>query len=138
MAKLKKPRGIVAVALVAWAIAGCAAGGTVKSVTAADAGLLAGVWQGTLTTPGARSSFATLTVRPDGTYSNEAGGFSSTGKTGLKDGHVQFVSTSTTGGLEVGERAGTAVLMDRTTSWGLVGSGHSQAGPFNFDFSKPK
>ena len=138
MAKLRKTHGIVVVVLVAWAIAGCAAGGTVKPVTAADAGLLAGVWQGSVTYPAGGSSPATLTTRPDGTYSILAGAFSSTGKTELKDGHVNFVSTSQSGGLAVGERAGSAVLMDRTTSWGLVGSGHSQSGPFNFDFSKTK
>jgi hypothetical protein len=125
-------------ALVALAIAGCATKGTVKPVTAADAGLLHGVWQGSVTNPAGRSDPATLTVRPDGSYTTQAGAFSSTGSTQLKDGHVQFVSTSMSGGFAVGERSGSAVLMDRGGSWALVGSGHSQSGPFNFDFSKPK
>lgn len=138
MAKLRKTHGIVVVVLVAWAIAGCAVKGTQKPVTAADAPLLRGVWQGDVTSPAGGSFPATLTVRPDGTYSTLAGAFSSTGKIELKDGYVQFVSTSTTGGLAVGERSGSAALMDRGASWGLVGSGHSQSGPFNFDFNKTK
>ena len=75
----------------------------------------------------------------DGTYTMEAGAYSSAGKAEIKDGAVQFVSTSGTGGLGVGERSGTAVVKDRTTTWGLEGSGRgSVAGPFNFNFNKTK
>ena len=82
---------------------------------------------------------ATLTVRPDGTYTTDAGAFSSTGKIEIKDGSVQFFSTSGTGPLGTGDRSGTATLMDRGTSWGLEGFGRGAvAGPFNFDFSKAK
>jgi len=82
---------------------------------------------------------STLTIRPDGTYTMDAGAFSSTGKTEIKDGSVQFVSTSGTGGLGAGDRSGTAVLRDQNTSWALEGSGRGAvAGPFNFNFSKPK
>jgi hypothetical protein len=81
----------------------------------------------------------TLTIRPNGTYTLEAGAFSSTGKADIKDGGIQFVSTGGTGALGAGERSGTAVLKDRTTRWGLEGSGRAAvAGPFNFDFSKGK
>jgi hypothetical protein len=129
------------VVLIVWTIAGCAASsGTEKKLTAADAGLLPGVWQGRMNPPGGTSMVpATLTIRPDGTYTTEAGAFSSTGKAEIKDGIVHFFSTSGTGALGPGERSGTAVLKDRTTSWGLEGSGRGAiAGPYNFDFSKAK
>jgi hypothetical protein len=138
MAKSGKTQRIILAVLVGLAMAGCVTRGTVKQVTAADASLLPGVWQGAVTTPAGKSETATLTVRSDGTYTTQAGAFSSTGKTELKDGHLQFISTSATGAVAVGERSGSAVLMDRGRSWALVGSGHSSAGPFNFDFSKPK
>jgi hypothetical protein len=82
---------------------------------------------------------ASLTIRPDGTYTTNAGAFSSSGKAEIRDGFVQFMSTAGSGPMGAGDRAGSAVLMDRGSTWGLVGSGHaSTAGPFNFDFSKAK
>ena len=81
----------------------------------------------------------TLTIRPDGTYSTNAGAFSTSGKAEIKDGFVQFFSSSGSGPMGAGDRSGSAVLMDRGESWGLVGSGHaSTGGPFSFDFSKKK
>jgi hypothetical protein len=133
--------GVLMVVLGAAAIAGCAtSSGTERKLTAADAALLPGVWQGTVNPPGGSSMVpAVLTIRPDGTYTIEAGAFSSTGKAEIKDGVVQFVSTSGTGALAAGNRSGTAVLKDRTTSWGLEGSGRAAiAGPFDFNFSKAK
>ena len=131
---------VVVVALIASALAGCASSGTAKQLTAADASLLPGVWQGTVTAPGGSAHQpGTLTVRPDGTYTTEAGAFSSTGKLEIKGGEVHFVSTSGTGALGAGERSGTASLRDRTTTWVLEGAGRgSVAGPYNFTFSKAK
>jgi hypothetical protein len=127
------------VALVTWAIAGCAGPtGTIMAVTAANAPTLAGTWQGSITDPAGKSFPATLTVRPDSTYMVQGGAFVAQGKAQPKDGHLQFVSTSTTGGLAVGERTGSAVLMDQGTGWAMIGSGQAPAGPFNFEFRKPK
>jgi heat shock protein HslJ len=142
MAKQRKIVGLMVAVTVAWALAGCASTstGTAKKLTAADASLLPGVWQGRVNPPGTTGMVpATLTIRPDGTYTADAGAFSSSGKAEIKDGFVQFMSTSGTGSLGAGERSGTAVLMDRETTWGLAGSGHaSVAGPYSFDFSKTK
>ena len=81
----------------------------------------------------------TLMVKPDGTYTTSSGAFMSAGKLEIVNGHVQFVSTGGTGGLAARERSGTAVVMDRDRSWGLVGNGYSEvSGPFNFDLSKTK
>jgi hypothetical protein len=138
--KHTKTHGVVMVAVVAWAIAACASSGTAKKLTPADAALLPGEWQGRVNPPGGTGMLpATLTIRPDGTYTIDAGAFSSMGKAEIKDGFIQFFSTSGTGPLGTGERSGTAVLMDRATRWGLAGSGHAAiAGPFSFDFSKAK
>ena len=140
MPKRSNPFGLLLFALIASVLAGCASSGTTKQLTAADASLLNGTWQGRVIAPGGSASQpATLTVRPDGTYSVDAGAYSSTGKIEIKDGAVQFVSTSGTGALAAGDRSGTASLVDRNTSWGLEGSGRaSTAGPYNFDFSKAK
>jgi hypothetical protein len=143
MAKLRKTHGIVMAVLVAGAIAGCASiggpAGTVKKLTPADAASLAGTWQGLISPPAGSNQQATLTVKPDGTYQTSGGAFSSSGKMEIVDGHVLFMSTGGTGALAAGQRSGSAVVMDRGSSWGLVGNGHAQvAGPFNFDFNKAK
>lgn len=140
MATNRRVGGVLVVALVAWALAGCASQGVQKKLTAADAALLPGTWGGTVNPPGTTSTVpGTLTINRDGTYTTSAGAYSSAGKAEIKDGYVQFFSTSGSGALGAGDRNGSAVLMDRDTSWGLVGSGHaSTGGPFNFDFSKKK
>jgi|GEM_PF-1951710 heat shock protein HslJ len=140
MATNRKARRLLGVVLLASAIAGCASQGVQKKVTAADASLLFGTWGGTVNPPGTTSTVpGTLTINPDGTYTTNAGAYSSAGKAEIKDGYVQFFSTSGSAALGAGDRNGSAVLMDRDTSWGLVGSGHaSTGGPFNFDFSKKK
>src|SRR5262245_22883023 len=140
MARQTKPHRFLAIVLVAGLIGGCASAGTARKLTAADTNLLPGQWTGTVNPPGGSSMLpGTLTIKPDMTYSTEAGAFSSTGKIDIKDGYVHFVSTGGTGALGAGERTGTATLMDRGTRWGLAGSGYaSVAGPFNFDFSKAK
>ncbi|HEY7203893.1 MAG TPA: hypothetical protein VIA61_06330 [Methylomirabilota bacterium] len=138
MTKRTKSIGVAVVVLVAGLVAGCASG-TVKKVTPADASLLTGTWSGNMYSGQAPSTTATLTVRPDGTYTTQAGAFSSSGKAEIKDGYVHFMSTGGTGGLAANDRAGSATLMDRGSSWGLVGNGYgSTGGPYNFDFSKAK
>ncbi len=139
MARKTKSRGIAMFVLVASLVAGCATSGTVKQVTAADAPMLAGTWQGNVYPASGGGQSATLTVNRDGTYTTQAGAFSSTGKLEIKDGNVHFVSTGGTGGFAAGDRAGSATVMDRGSNWGLVGNGYgSRGGPFNFDFNKVK
>jgi hypothetical protein len=139
MAKQTKSHGIAMVVLVAGLVAGCATSGTVKQVTAADAALLAGTWQGNVYPAQGGGNPATLTVQSDGTYSTQAAAFLSSGKIEIKDGYVHFVSAGGSGPLGAGDRSGSATLMDRGTSWGLVGTGYaSRSGPFNFDFNKAK
>ena len=139
MANTTKFLGIAMVVLVAGLVAGCASSGTVKKVTAGDASLLTGRWTGNVYATGVPASTATMTVNPDGSYSTQGGAFTSTGKIDLKDGYVHFMSTGGSGALGSGERSGSATLMDRGGSWGLVGNGYgSRGGPFDFDFSKGK
>jgi len=140
MPKRSNPFGLLLFALIASVLAGCASSGTTKQLTAADAALLTGTWQGRVIAPGGTASQpATLIVKPDGTYSVDAGAYSSTGQIEIKNGAVHFVSISGTGALAAGDRSGTASLVDRNTSWGLEGSGRgSTAGPYDFDFSKAK
>jgi hypothetical protein len=139
MSKKTKSYRLAMVVLVASIVAGCAASGTAKKVTAADASLFTGTWQGNVYPSQAPAQTATLTVKPDGSYATEAAAFSTSGKIDIKDGYVHFVSTSGTGPMGSGDRSGSATLMDRGTSWGLVGNGYSsRGGPFNFDFNKAK
>jgi len=141
MAKLRRTQGIMmAVLVAAGMIAGCASTGTVKQLTPADVPSLVGAWQGVISPPSGSNYQATLTVKPDGTYTvMGASAFESTGKLQIVNGHVQFVSTGGTGGLEAGSRSGSAVVMDRSDRWGLVGNGYAlMQGPFNFDFNKTK
>jgi hypothetical protein len=141
MRKLLSTYGIGFIVVAAWAIAGCASGGgggTVMSVMSTDAPFLSGVWQGSMAGTTGSSFPATLTVRPDRTYTIQAGAISSQGRAEAVDGHIAFVSTATTGGMQVGERTGTAVLVDNGNEWGLVGQGRSPSGPYNFQFRKPK
>jgi hypothetical protein len=37
-----------------------------------------------------------------------------------------------------GQRTGTGVVLDRGDTWAIIGSGQAAAGPYNFEFSKPK
>ena len=137
-AKKTKPLGIAMIVVVTGLLAGCATG-TVKKVTAGDASLLTGTWNGNVYATGVPASTATMTVSPDGSYSTQGGAFTSTGKLDIKDGYVHFMSTGGSGALGSGDRTGSATLMDRGSSWGLVGNGYgSRGGPFNFDFSKAK
>lgn len=139
MAKKTKSRGIAMIALVACLVAGCATSGTAKQVTATDASLFIGTWQGNLYPAQGGGQTATLTITPDSSYTTQAAAFLGSGKVEIKDGYLHFVSTSGTGPLGSGDRSGSATLMDRGATWGLVGTGYaSRGGPFNFDFNKAK
>jgi len=139
MATRTRSRRIAMVVLVAGLVAGCATTGTAKHMTGADAALLNGTWQGNLYPAQGGGVTTTLMVKSDGTYSTLGGAFLSSGKIVIKDGYVHFASTSGTGPLMLGDRTGSATLMDRGTNWGLVGSGYaSMSGPFNFDYNKAK
>jgi len=143
MAKPRKAQSIVIAVLVAGVITGCSAtggpAGTAKQITSADVPLLSGTWNG-LVSPSSGSNYpATLMINPDGTYKSSGGAFLSEGKMQIVNGQVQFMSTGGTGGMATTDRSGTAVVMDRGNSWGLVGNGNSNvSGPFNFDFNKTK
>ena len=143
MAKLRKAQSIVMAVLVAGVIAGCSAtggpAGTAKQITSADVPQLTGTWNG-LVSPASGSNYpARLIINPDGTYTTSGGAFLSAGKMQIVNGHIQFMSTGGTGGMAATERSGSAVVMDRGNSWGMVGNGSSTgSGPFNFDFSKTK
>ena len=68
----------------------------------------------------------------------EAGAFTSRGKAQIKNGKFDFITSDTSGGLAVDNWTGSAALVDKGTSWGLVGPGWADAGLYNFDFSKPQ
>jgi hypothetical protein len=139
MAKKTKSCGIAMLVLVAGLVAGCATSGTAKKVTAADASLFTGTWQGRVFPAQGASQTATLTVTSGDSYTTQAAAFSSSGKIEIADGYVHFVSTGGSGPLGAGNRSGSATLMDRGANWGLVGNGYaSTGGPFNFDFNKAK
>ena len=138
MTKRMGLRGIAMVVLGVGLVAGCATRGTAKRVTPADASLLTGTWEGWLYPADGDGYSATLTISPDGTYDLLAGAFSSQGKAQITDGYVHFVSSFATGPAP-GDRSGDATLMDKGSTWGLVGNGYaSVGGPFNFNFSKAK
>ena len=130
------------VAAVALLIAGCAGTGNLKALTDADRAMLAGTWQGqVVNSTGARSA-ATLRVNAGGTYTITAGPASSQGRTEIRDGSFSFVASAAPMGrgeaASTGQRTGTGVVLDRGDTWAIVGSGQAAAGPYNFEFSKPK
>jgi hypothetical protein len=133
--------GLGVLVVAAMVVAGCAGGGVggrIVPVEPGDLPKLAGTWQGTMIFPSGVGYPATLIVRPNGTYTTEAGAFTSQGKAQLKNGRLDFVTSYTSGGLAVDNRTGSASLVDKGDAWGLTGSGWADAGLYNFDFSKPK
>ena len=141
MRRRERTRRLLIAAAVAAATAGCAGGGlggTVVPVEPGDFAKLAGTWQGTMIFPSGASYPATLIVRPNGTYTTEAGAFTSQGQAQVKNGRLDFITNYTSGGLTVDNRTGSATLVDKGPSWGLTGSGWADAGLYNFDFSKSK
>ena len=148
MTKLWMACGVALVASVAWAMAGCgsttlSSPGTATTVYVSDLAKLAGTWQGTGKGPTGDTIAATLRLAPDGAYSIQAGAFSGQGKLEVRDGALVFVATGggtgrTEGAAAVGERTGSAVVMDEGDNWALVGNGRGGGGPYNFAFRKPK
>jgi hypothetical protein len=104
----------VLVVVMAALVTGCAGRnvGTPKSLTDADRPLLAGTWQGTMVGATGASLPATLRVNSDGTHTLQGGPSSSQGKAEIRDGEMQFVATSAVS--------------------------RAAAGPYHFEFSKPK
>jgi hypothetical protein len=131
MGKKTKSRVIAMIVLMAGLVAGCVTSGTAKQVTAADASLFTGTWQGNVYPAQGGGQTATLTVNPDGSYTTQAAAFSSSGKVEIRDGYVHFVSTGGSGPLGSGDRSGSATLMDRgpTGGWSAMamppGADHS-------------
>lgn len=125
------------IAAAALSVSGCAASGRVVPLQAQDMATLVGTWQGTVIYPNGMSWPATLSVNRNGTYVVEAGAFTARGTAGVKNGRLDFANTEG-GPLAIGNRTGSATLVDEGSSWGLVGSGWADTGVFNFDFSRTK
>jgi hypothetical protein len=118
---------------------GCASTGTQKALAPSDMPALAGTWNGMLTPPSGLNTPGTLTISPDGEYVARAGAFAAQGKAQVKDGALTLTSSSTSGGLATSQRTSTAKLSERPNGvLVLTGSGHSDAGPFNFEVTRQK
>ena len=127
------------IAVVALLALGCASAGTSKALGPNDLPTLAGRWVGTITPPSGKPVPGTLDVSPNGDYVTRAGAFSAQGKAQIRDGALQMVSTSTTGGLSTSPRTSAATLSERPDgTLVLRGSGHSDAGPFDFEVVRQK
>jgi hypothetical protein len=99
---------------------------------------LAGVWNGWVRLPTGQQVPATFDLKPAGDYVVQGGAFITRGKAQLKDGGLLLVSSDATGVLAIGERTSTAQLGERAGNWVLTGAGRGDAGPFNFEVSRPK
>jgi len=120
---------------------GCASAGVPKPIGANDMPMLAGKWSGMLTLPTATAVPGTLTLSPDGTYSASAGAFMAQGKATIKDGALNLMATSQTGGLSaiMGDSSSSASLTERQGgTLVLTGYGKSDRGPFYFEVTKQK
>jgi formylmethanofuran dehydrogenase subunit C len=120
---------------------GCASSGVPKPIGAQEMPMLAGKWSGMLTLPTSTAVPGTLTLSPDGTYSAEAGAFMAQGKATIKDGTLNLMATSKTGGLSaiMGDSSSSASLTERSGgTLVLTGYGKSERGPFYFEVTKPK
>src|SRR5262245_37782959 len=99
MRRGKRTLSFLIAAVAASVIAGCAGaggmGGRVVSVEPGDMAKLAGTWQGTMIFPSGASYPATLIVNPNGTYTTEAGAFTSKGTAQLKNGRFDFITSYT-------------------------------------------
>lgn len=127
------------IAVLVIATAGCATSGVPKPIT--DLPSLAGTWVGPASLPGGLNvPSARIELKPDGSYSAQAGAFQAWGKATVKDGALTLVPTSSTGGLDAvaGNRSSSASLSDRAGAMVLTGYGHSDRGPFYFEVTKQK
>jgi hypothetical protein len=130
--------GSLLIALFTVAGLGCASSSTSRmAVAAKDVASLAGMWAGSITPPSGKPIHGTLEISPTGDYLARAGSFSAQGKAQVKDGTVMFTSTSTAGGIAMSQRTSTANLSQRTDgTFVLTGSGHADAGPFDFQVAR--
>jgi hypothetical protein len=130
---------VLTLGLVLLAAAGCATGGagTPISITQQDLSKLAGTWQGSGSMPQAGGQFGTLTIRPDGTYDLRAGAITAAGTIQVREGVLVTTNTSTSG-LPPEKRVSQAVLTERNGQWVLTGFGHSDRGPFSYEFVRTK
>lgn len=120
---------------------GCASAGVSKAIGPNDLPSLAGKWVGTVMLPSGRSEQGTMDMSANGDYAVQAGGFNATGKAQVKDGSLTLVPTTTSGGggAMTGPRSSVASLSGRPDgALVLAGSGHSAAGPFNFEVVRQK
>ena len=120
---------------------GCASAGASKAIGPNDLPSLAGKWIGTVMLPSGRSEPGTMDLSANGDYSVQTAGFTATGKAQVKDGSLTLVPTATSGGggAMTGPRSSVASLSERSDGARvLTGSGHSAAGPFNFEVVRQK
>lgn len=133
--------GVALLLAVMTAAVGCATTGTRKVIGPGDLPSLSGTWTGTITLPSGRTEQGALVLAPSGDYTVRAGSFSAQGKAEVKDGALALVATSTTGGggAVTGPRSSVATVMERPDgTLALRGSGHSSAGPFDYDVVRRK
>jgi hypothetical protein len=139
MVTLRKSTTSLVIGVLALAALGCASAGTTKTLGPNDMSTLAGKWVGTLTPPSGKPIPGTVEFSPNGDYVVRSGAFSGQGKAQVKDGGLHLVSTSTTGGLTTGQRTSAATLSQRADGMLVLrGSGHSDAGPFDYEVVRQK
>ena len=138
MAKARSARVVLIIAFVAMTAFGCASSG-VTPMAAQNVPSLAGTWNGWVSLPTGGSTPGTFELSPGGEYVTRAGAFSARGTAQIKDGVVVLVSSGGSGRLGVTERTSTASLGQRADGMlVLKGTGRSDAGPFDFEFTRPK
>ena len=122
-------------------VLGCASTGTTKAIGPNDLPSLAGKWSGSMKSPSGQVAQGWMQLSPNGDYSVQASGFSAEGKASVKDGNLVLVPTQSSGGIDArgGARSSTASLTERPDGTLMLrGFGHSSAGPFDFEVTKPK
>ena len=120
---------------------GCASRstGVPRTIGANDLSSLAGTWAGTMTLPSGNITRGTMEIAPTGEYVTRAGAFSAAGKAQVRNGNLVLVPamTSGAGGAVTGARTSVASLTERPDgALVLTGTGHSEAGPFNFEVTR--
>ena len=130
---------MLAIALLAVTVIGCASTGTTTAVAVKDLAPLAGKWSGWIRTTGSGSFPATFELTPGGDYVTRTEGFNTQGKAQIKDGALVLVGTGGTGRLGVSGRTSTASITERPGGVLIMtGSGRDDIGPFDFEFTKQK
>jgi hypothetical protein len=130
---------MLAIALLAVTVIGCASTGTTTPVAVKDLSSVAGTWTGWIRTTGSGSRPATFELTPAGDYVTRTEGFNTQGKAQLKDGAIVLVGTGGSGRLGVSSRMSTASIAQRPGgTLVMTGSGRDDIGPFDFEFTKQK